>query len=139
MTTQAIDVNTIVTHADVSNELASDKTLRNILPPDPPDPTDPTVHARRGAYRDVLKMLERRRPAITEAMLVDPDDVRDAIIYGTLARLFRAAVTTEGDRHYVQWKHWEMQLSAEIRGLRVKVDNTSDVSATSLSIPIDRR
>ena len=139
MPVQNIDVATIVTHKMVADELASEKTLRNILPLDPPDLTDPTKHVRTGAYRDVLKMLERRRPAITESMLTNLDDIRDAIIYGTLARLFRAAVTAEGDRHHVQWKHWQGEMSAEIRGLKVAIDNAVDVSATSLSVPIDRR
>ena len=138
MPAQAIDVSTIVTHADIVRELGSERELRNVLTPDPSDPTDPTKPLRIEAYRDVLKALERRTPPITESMLTSLDDLKDAIRYGTLARLYRLAITADGDAFSVQWKHWQREFNAEVNGLRVKVTD-GDVDAGNLFIPMQRR
>lgn len=139
MPTQALDVTTIVTHADIVEEMGSERELRNIITPDPSDRDDPTRPFRVLAYRDILKVLERRSPPITESMLTNLDDLKDAIRYGTIARLYRQAVTAEGDAFYVQWKHWQGQFNAEVNGLRVRVAEAGDVDASNLTFPVFRR
>lgn len=138
MPTQAIDVADIVTHKDIVDEMGSERELRNVLTPDPNNVEDPTKTFRELAYRDVLKALERRTPPVTESMLSNRDDIKDAIRYGTLARLYRQAITSDGDGFSVKWKHWQGQFNAEVIGLRVRT-NDGDVDAGNLSFPVMRR
>lgn len=132
------EINTIVTHADIVAEVGGERALRNIVPPDV-DREDPTRTFRELAYRDVLKLLERRTPPISEAMLGSLDDIKDACRYGTLARLYASAITAEGDRHYVQWKRWNRALVDEVNGLRIRVNDAAELDASPLSVPMFRR
>ncbi len=131
-----LDVDAVCTHDDLVNEIGSLAALLSLLPR---DAGGSSRSFRVLAYSDVVKALQRRAPPVNEADLDDPTQLRDAVAYGALARLYRAAVTTSdpADIHRAKWQHYESMQSDEIAGLRPTVGGGSH--ASTISIPFGRR
>lgn len=131
-----LDVDTVCTHEDLANEIGS---LAALLPLLPRDAAGDSHNVRLLAYSDVVKALARRAPPVHENDLDDPTQLRDAVAYGALARLYRAAVTTNdpADIHRAKWSHYQSLQDDEIAGLRPSVGGGSN--ASTFSIPFGRR
>lgn len=128
------DVNVYCTHGDLVDEIGSERKLLKLLPAEPNDPDDPTLPLRAQALRDVLKTLARRTPPILESQLTVPGELKDAVCLGTLMRLYRNAMTTEGDANGVLFKHFEKLFNAEIAGLRLTIDDAAAVDTLSIAV-----
>ncbi len=131
------DIDIYCTHSDLIDELGSERKLRKILPAEPNNTDDPTATLREQALRDVLKALARRTPPILQAQLTVPSELKDAIVYSTLMRLYRGGITSDGDVNSIMWKHYRDAFSAELQGMRLTVEDTASVDV--FSIPIFRR
>lgn len=132
-----IDVSTFCTNDDLLDELGSRQELDRLLRAEDATSVDPTLRIREAAYRDVIKSLARRTPPVFESSLSNLDELRDAVVYGTLARLYREAMTNENDVFGSKWKHWQKMFQTEVTHLRVTV--ASSASVDTLSISLDRR
>lgn len=129
------DVDLYCTHADLIDELGgSERQLRKLLPPEPNDPDDPTKAIRQQALRDVLKTLSRRTPPILEPDITVPAELKDAVVYGTLYRLYRAAATTPDDMNAKLATDFETKFNAELAGLRLTIDDGASVDVASIAI-----
>lgn len=127
------DVDLYCTHSDLADELGGSRKLARLVPP---DATDATELVRAQALRDVLKALARRTPPITEAMISDPTELKDAVALGALMRLYRAAITAEGDVHDVLYRDFRRRFEAEVQGLTVTISGS--VRATN-AVTVFRR
>lgn len=131
------DVNIYATHQDLVDELGgSERKLRQLLPPDA-DPSDPSKAVREGAARDTFKALGRRTPPITPGMVAVPSELRDAVVYGALARLYRGAITVDGDANSLLWRDYQRRFDGEVSGVRLSI--TGGPSTFPMSMPMIRR
>jgi hypothetical protein len=128
-----VDIDLYCTHAELADEVGGARKLAKLVPPDA-DATDPTLLVRQQSLRDVLKSLKRRTPPIIESQIGTKSELKDAVAYGALMRLYRAAMTIDTDVHAVLWKEYKNKFSAEINSLRITVEgsNTVDVPATTV-------
>ena len=135
MTDFARDINTICTHADLVNALGSANAVRRISPDtdEVPDPTDPTKTIREEIYREVLIVLATRVPPIRESEISKPKQLREVVLYGTLARLNFNAITVDNDVHHVRFKHWDGLYSKAIDALKLDV-GSAEVSGGSIEL-----
>lgn len=127
------DVNLYCTHSDLADELGGARKLRLLQPPDA-DQEDPTLLVREQALRDVLKSLARRTPPILETQLSDFTELKDAVCYGALMRLYRAAITADGDVHSALYNAFKKRFSEELQGLRVSVNSSNSVDTAGTSV-----
>lgn len=132
--TTTIDLDSVCTHADLIGEIGSEVQLRRMLPAQPSDTTDPTRPFRQRALEDVVKLMKRREPPIHEGNLSDLTQLRDAVIYGTLSRLYRVNATTDADVHSAMWRHWERRMESEVMSMRVDVAEGGVVNMTGISV-----
>lgn len=133
------DVDLYATHSDLVDELGgSARKLRGLLPPDETAATIETGEAtelvRTQALRDVLKSLARRTPPILESQLSDPTQIKDAVVYGSLMRLYRAAMTTPDDVNATLCREFKKRYEEEMGNLRLSINNASavDVGPTTI-------
>lgn len=113
------DIELYCTHADLIDELGGGaRKLARLLGPD----ADSTI-VREQSLRDLLKALRRRTPPITESMLTDPTQLKDAVALGTLMRLYRAAITAENDVHDLLYRDFKKRFEAEVAGIQVTVSD----------------
>lgn len=134
-----IDVNEVCTDADLVEEIGSSEALSNVLSHSVGN--DSTL-ARRAAMNDVLRMLSRRSPPIRDADIVDPTELRAAVAYGALARLYRQAMTTSDSVFAAHAKTYASQFEDEVAGLRPRVsddDLDDDATTPAGSIGLERR
>ena len=131
------DVNIYATHANVANEVGGERALRKIIPAVPDDANDPTKGYREAAAADVLKALSRRVPPVFESMLSVPSELKDVVVYGTLMRLYKQAITTDGDRWSVLFREEKKRYESELAGLVLTISSAASIGPTS--IPVFRR
>lgn len=129
-----IDVDNVCTHADLGDHVGL-TALEGVLPAEWGGSSEP---ARAGALRDVLKSLGRRTPPVGEADLQDPTELRDAVAYGALERIFRQAMTTPDSVWSTQRKVFDERFKSEMLGLQVTVAS-SQRAHPGLGIPMVRR
>lgn len=130
------DPNVYATHGDLADEVGSARALANLCSPEA-DPADPTLLVRSQAVRDVFKSLSRRTPPIAESMITDPTQIKDAVVYGALMRLYRAAMTTPEDTNAKLFKHYSDKFNEEIGGFRLTVNDGARVDVGG--VPVFRR
>jgi hypothetical protein len=125
-----LDVDLYCTHQDLQDELGSARALVRITSPDDPD----TALVRAQALRDVVKFLERRTPPIVEGQLSDLTELKDVVCYGALARLYRNAMTEDGDVYSVLWREFDDKFASELGSLRLTLEGTvsADVPPTTV-------
>jgi|GEM_PF-6819407 len=109
-----IAVDTVATDADIESEVAGTSALRDLLP----EGWTTAKPAREIALTETLRELSRRTPPILEADLIEVTDLRDSVIYGALARLYRAAIQVDGDRYWHLARHYEKAYANERRTVR---------------------
>lgn len=130
------DVDLYCTHSDLVDELGSARKLAKLVPPDSPsepESADLTKPVREQSLRDVLKALRRKTPPILEAQISDPTQIKDAIAYGALMRLYRAAMTGPDDVNAELFRHFKKRFESELGGLNLTVDNGA-VAPTSVKV-----
>lgn len=131
LVTQSAD--TYCTHDELADELGGARKLAKLIPPDA-DVDDPTLLVRAQAVRDVMKSLKRRTPPIFETQLTDPTDIKDAVAYGALMRLYRAAMTTDTDVHAILYRDYKKKFAAELQGLRLSVEGSNTIDANAVTV-----
>jgi hypothetical protein len=108
-----ISVGSVATDADLVNELGGAAALANILPADWAD----AEQARTLALEDVIESLRRRSPPVAENDLANVTQLRRAVTYGALERLYRMAMHGVDDVYAVQRKLYDTRFNAEVAGL----------------------
>lgn len=134
-----IDVNEVCTDENLIEEVGGAEALSNLLSRSLGN--DSTL-ARRAALNDVLRMLSRRAPPITDADIVDPTELRAAVAYGALTRLYRQAITTSDSVFALHAKTYQTQFDDEVNGLRPTVADDEldgDIHASAWSFGTERR
>lgn len=117
-----MDVDTIALDADLGNEIGGLAKLLDILPK---DWSGSAKTARQAALDDVLRLLSRRTPPILEGDLTIPAELKTAVVYGALERVYRRAITESGDVHDVQRKIYEKKYGAELMSVTPTVSGSS--------------
>lgn len=112
------DPDTYCTHEELADETGGARSLAKLIPPDA-DPDNHTELVRAQAVRDVFKALSRRTPPIIEAQISNATELKDAVCYGALMRLYRAAMTREDDKFAILYREYKGKFGAEIQGLRI--------------------
>lgn len=130
----AIDVDTIATDADLSNEVGGATKLANVIPADWSGSAKP---ARTAALEEILLTLSRRTPPIQEADLQIPAELKTAVVLGALERLYRRAMLESGDHFDAQRRIYERRYSAELLNVTPTVSDGG--RATTFGIAIHRR
>lgn len=126
-----IAIDDVCTHADLASEVGGTAVLEDMLPS---EWAGSSATAREAALRDVLTSLRRRTPAIREEHLLDVTELRDAVAYGALERIYRAAMTTPDGLHAEQRKLYSSRFDDECAGLVPTLLDDEEGSAFSFSL-----
>lgn len=113
----AIDIEDVLTEAQLAAEIGGTARLTDLLSRQE-ESGDGSLPVRERALADVLRDLSRRTPPIYENQISVPADLRDAVTYNALERLYREAMTAEGDVYAVKRKLYERRYIDEVRALR---------------------
>lgn len=130
-----LDVDDVCTHEDLAAEVGGSNELDNLTPDEYEGNSKPM---RERALRDTLKALARRTPPILEVQLADPTDLREAVIYGTLAHLYRMGMSTTDGVHGTKHDIYNKKFESEVLGLNPSL-STTGARANAYSIQISRR
>lgn len=129
-----MDADDITTDEDLGDEADGTVAVKNVLPK---EWAGSAKKARQAALDDVLRMLGRRVPPILEGDLAKPEELKTAVVYGALERIFRGAISEAGDIFDVLCKKYEKKYGAELLGLAPTV--SGDSRANPYSIAMHRR
>lgn len=109
-----IAIDSVCTHEQLADEIGGTAELENLLPESfAGESTSP----RQLALHDVIKTLSRRTPPIREADLQDVTELRDAVRYGALERIYRSAMTGPDSPFAALQRIYERKFQAETLGL----------------------
>lgn len=130
-----ISIDDVCTHAQLAAELGTgsvgtarlDQLTRS-------SGSSSTEGFRQGALADVLKALSRRTPPIYDSHLRDVTELKDAVVYGTLERLYRESITAEGDVMAIKRKLYEERFRSEVGGLMPSLIDTGRGAVMSFSL-----
>lgn len=128
-----LDVDTIATDADLIAEVASKARLDRAMPS-----VAQRDAIRRGALQDVVTALGTRTPAVAEQMLVEPVQLKKAVVYRALSKIFLAAIAVEGDVHAVLRANYEREYQAAVRA-PFSIRPGNQPSASGYSVRVERR
>lgn len=136
-TTTTIDVDDVATDEDVRNHegLTEDRFL-DLLPEGVTD----AETFRQSALERTMKILKRRVPPLSDASIGLPVELRDAVIFGTLERIYFSAMTTaeDGNVFRAKWEHYKGEFNEEVAAMKVTI--SGEVAApTGGSIVTSRR
>lgn len=130
-----IAVDDVCTHAQLANEVGGEDELENILPT---SYAGSSATPRTLALSDVVKSLSRRTPPIREGDLQDVTQLRDAVAYGALERIYRAAMTGPDSPHAALQRVYERKYQAECLGLTPTLA-ADGARGSAFSITMERR
>lgn len=127
--TTILSIDAIATDADLFAE-ASESICARALP------AGETTYEkyRTQALDDVLAVLRSRRPPIFDTDLSDPSELKRAVVFRSLERLFRNAVTVAGDAWHLRADTYRREYAAELAGLSPTVQGGAIGPARSISI-----
>ena len=128
-----IDVETVCTDAELADECGGPVELARLIPKG----TANASTQRAAALRDTLKSLRLRRPPINEGDLSDVTELRDAVTFGALERLYLLAMTTKDSVFGVKHEKYQKRFAAELASLSPTVGGSA--SGGGGSITIERR
>lgn len=106
----ALVVDTIATDDDLVAEVASRARLERAMPS-----VTQRDAIRAAALDDVLNALLTRSPPVLPEQLGAPAELKRAVVYRALAKIFMAAVAVEGDVHHVLSKNYEREYQGAVR------------------------
>jgi hypothetical protein len=130
-----IDVDNVATDSDLSDEIGGQPILSNLIPVSWENSAE---KARQGALKHILKHLARRVPPITESDLLDEEELKECVIWGSLAHLYRINITGGPDDPNAKLeKKYASMFSSELNALSPTV--SSGERANSRSIAFHRR
>lgn len=132
MSTIAID--DVCTEADLEQEVGGSAVLQSLIPS---EWSGSAQKAREDALDDVVRALRRRTPPIREADLADVTELKMAVKFGALERLYRLAMTTSGSVHAEHRRLYSDRFSDEVNGLSPTL--TDDTRGAVMSIAFHRR
>lgn len=105
-----LDVDTIATDADLIAEVASKARLDRAMP----DITQrDAIRAR--SLQDVVDALGTRSPPLRDTDLADPNELKQAVVYRSLSKIFLSAVAVDGDVHSTLSRAYEREYQAGVR------------------------
>lgn len=125
-----LSVDLICTDADLAAQVGGVSELNRIN-------KDVTVRdgLRRVALSDALSALASRVPPVFEMDLSAPSELKLAIAYRTLSKLYGTAITAEGDRSHTLAKNYAREYDGAIKG-RFSVGYVASAGGT---FPFERR
>lgn len=135
MTTTTIDVEDVCTNAHLVSEIGDATLLDRLLPVESKD----SAPFRQRALEETMKSLRRRVPPITEAMLSNVVELRDAVRFGALARLYERAMTQGGrdNVHATKARWYQERFQDELRALQPTIGD--EVRSPPRTMTIHRR
>lgn len=132
MTTTILDVNAIATDADLLDEAG--EILDHAKKPG----WSSWLADRTAALDDVLDALRNRTPRVYDTDLVDPTELKRAVVFRALERIFERAITGEGDVWHVRARSMGRRYATAVSALAPTVQD-GVVAPGGLSIGIFRR
>lgn len=130
-----ISLESVCTDTDLANEIGGAENLENLLARSQGGSSE---LARQAALDDVIRTLRRRSPPIYDSDLSDPTELRAAVTYGALMRLYRQAMTTPDSIFAAHAKTYASQFEDEVDGLSPTVGG-GDATASVFSFGTERR
>lgn len=133
------DVDDVATDADLANWTGGPATLQGLLPEDwfEEGADRKTAKLARQVTLDrILVALKSRRPPILESDLVDPAELKMAVVFGALEMVYNGAVEHEDSPNQAKAKAFGRKFEAELGALQPSV--LAGASASSLSVRISR-
>lgn len=131
----SLDLESICSDTDLADEVGGPENLENLLAKSQGGSSET---ARRKALEEVVRALSRRSPPIYESDLTDPTELRAAVSYGALTRLYRQAMTTPDSIFAAHAKTYASQYEDELDGLSPTVGG-GDSIASAFSYGTERR
>lgn len=123
-----IAIDSVCTDRHLETEVGGASALANLLAK---SEGGSSVLARQAALDDTMRALRRRAPPIFEADLADVTELRAAVAYGALMRLYRQAATTPDSIFLTHAKTFAVQFEAELDGLSPTLCGGDSVGATA--------
>jgi hypothetical protein len=130
-----IAIDSVCTHAELAAEFGGEEELENLLPT---SWAGSSALARENALRDVLTYLERRTPPVRSTDLADVTQLRRAVCYGALERIFAQAMTTADSVNAIRRKTYEQKFNDECSHLSPTV-SVAGSRASAFSFSMERR
>lgn len=135
------DVETVCTHAELAEELAAGSEglarLAKLTGSVDDGSGSTTAPMRQRAMEETLKAFYRRTPPIEEQHLRDKSQLRDAVIYGALERLYEEASGSAEDAYAMKAKSFGRRFRNEVSNMRPKLVDSG--RGPVLSYPMGRR
>lgn len=129
----SLNVDTIATDADLVAEVASqarlDRAMKDVTQRD---------KVRAAALQDVVDALMTRSPALRETELSDPKELKRAVVYRSLSKIYLTAMAVDGDIHVKLHQAYEREYQAAVRA-RFSVTPIQTDSASGYSFRMERR
>lgn len=128
-----LNVDLIATDDDLVAEVASrarlDRAMKDVAQRD---------LIRRAALQDVVDALLTRSPAVYEAQLGDATELKRAVVYRSLSKIFLSAIAVDGDVHATLQRNYEREYQAAVRA-RFSLTPGQVASGSGYSIRVERR
>ena len=128
------DIDTICTHEQLAREVGGTEGLLNLLAASEAGDSQET---REDVLLDVIDTLRRRTPPIYPENLSDPSELRRAVTYGSLEKLYRMAMSNSGSVYADLHKIFTKKYDAETLGLAPTL--ASGGRGSAFSIQVSRR
>ena len=125
------DIETVCTHLQLSREVGGTESLLNLLAA---GESSDSTSTREDALLDVTDTLRRRTPPIFPGDLSDRTELRRAVMYGSLEKLYRMAMSGSGSVYADLHKIFQKKYDAEMLGLAPTLQNGSRGSAFSIQV-----
>lgn len=118
----------IATDADLAAEYGGTARLNSLQ-------SDVTIRDsyRASALQDVVDSLSTRTPPVTEGNLSDPTELKQAVVYRTLAKLCAVSITEDRDRHHVLSRKYDDDYRAAVQRRFSVTPGVSSSSGRSFS------
>ena len=110
MSHTVLNVDTIATDADLIAEVASKARLDRAMP----DVAQRDA-IRAQALQDVVDALATRSPPVRDTQLADPTELKQSVVYRSLAKIFLSAIAVDGDVHSMLNRAYEREYQAAVR------------------------
>ncbi len=131
----SLELDSVCSHTEVEGEVGGRTQLELVQP-------DKTVidASRADALAKVLQHLQNLQPPVYEGDIAVPGELKWVVLYGTLARTYRQAITTDGDTNTTKAAMYQRMYGEQLSALKPTVNAGERVKAPpSGSIAINRR
>jgi hypothetical protein len=123
-----LDVDDIATDADLASEVGDVARLGRAMPR-----VESRNAIRADALNDVVRSLATRTPAIRPELLTDPTELKKAVVYRALSKIFLGAVSVDGDLHTFLSQRYEREYQSAVRGAFTVYPGVTGPSGSSFS------